>query len=181
MMFSTVYFHHTTRQFERSLHTALRRVWPDPRSLDPIEEFLAWDDFRVLESVRFATDPGGRAIMDRESRFALVAEFNAERDLSIFETTYARLREKYGDAIWADTLEQSMHRLPLSTEENKPTVFVRTYSGIVDAREASDLIARITGKAHWRKIFVERTHVDVAAARAFAREFVADRSLTLFG
>ncbi len=180
MMFSTVYFHHTTRQFERSLHTALRRVWPDPRTLDPIEEFLAWDDFRVLESVRFATDPGGRAIMDRESRFALVAEFNAERDLSIFETSYARLRERFGESIWADTLEQSMHRLPLSTEGRGPTVLVRTHAGIVDAREASDLIARITGKAYWRKIFVDRSQVDVAAARALARELVADRSLSLF-
>ena len=180
MMFSTVYFHHTTRQFERSLHTALRRVWPDPRSLDPIEEFLAWDDFRVLESVRFATDPGGRAIIDRESRYALVAEFNAERDLSIFETTFARLREKFGDAVWSDTLEQSMHRLPLSTEGRKPTVLVRTHAGIVDAREASDLIARITGKVHWRKIFVDRNRVDVDAARGLARELVTDRSLNLF-
>lgn len=180
MMFSTVYFHHTTRQFERSLHAALRRVWPDPRALDPIAEFLAWDDFRVLESVRFATDPGGRAIIDRESRYALVAEFNAERDLSIFEATFGRLRERFGDAVWADTLEQSMHRLPLVADGPTPTVLVRTHAGIVDARSASDLIGRITGKAFWRKIFVERSHADVEAARALARELVADRSLSLF-
>jgi HD superfamily phosphohydrolase len=180
MMFSTVYFHHTTRQFERSLHAALRRVWPDPRALDPIDEFLAWDDFRVLESVRFASDPGGRAIMDRESRYALVAEFNAEHDLSIFEVTFARLRDRYGDAVWSDTLEQSMHRLPLVADAGTPTVLVRTHSGIVDARAASDLIARITGKAYWRKIFVERDRVDVEEARALARDLVADRSLPLF-
>jgi HD superfamily phosphohydrolase len=180
MMFSTVYFHHTTRQFERSLHAALRRVWPDPRALDPIEEFLAWDDFRVLESVRFASDPGGRAIMDRESRYAMVAEFNAERDLSLFETTFARLRERFGDAVWSDTLEQSMHRMPLSSEGRAGTVLVRTHVGLVDAREASDLIARITGKAYWRKIFVDRALADVAAARALVREIVADRSISLF-
>ena len=181
MMFSTVYFHHTTRQFERSLHTALRRIWPDPRALDPIEEFLAWDDFRVLESVRFSNDPGGRAIMDRESRYAMVAEFNAERDLSIFETTFARLRDRFGDAVWADTLEQSMHRMPLSSEGRAGTVLVRTHAGLVDARDASDLIARITGKAYWRKIFVDRSHADVPAARTLARELVADRSISLFG
>ncbi len=180
MMFSTVYFHHTTRQFERSLHAALRRVWPDPRALDPIEEFLAWDDFRVLESARFASDAGGRAIVDRESRYAMVAEFNAEHDLSLFETTLARLRERFGDAVWADTLEQSMHRMPLSSEGRAGTVLVKTHVGLVDAREASDLIARITGKAYWRKIFVDRQHADVPAARALAREIVADRSLSLF-
>jgi hypothetical protein len=74
-----------------------------------------------------------------------------------------------------------MHRLPLSTDGNSPTVLVRTHIGIVDAREASDLIARITGKAYWRKIFVERALADVAEARALARELVADRSLSLFG
>ena len=49
MMFASVYFHHTTRLFERILHDALRELWPDPRALDPIDEFLKWDDFRVLD------------------------------------------------------------------------------------------------------------------------------------
>jgi HD superfamily phosphohydrolase len=169
-MFSTVYFHHTTRQFERILQTALREVWSDPHALDPIEEFLEWDDFRVFEALRFSTSSSAKAVRERKPLYALVAEFNAERDLSMFEVCYAALRERYGDAVWADAQEQLMHRLPLGTVADEPTVLVRTHSGQVDAREASDLIRRVTGKAYWRKLYVERARVDAVAARALCRE-----------
>ncbi|MBV9028251.1 MAG: HD domain-containing protein, partial [Candidatus Eremiobacteraeota bacterium] len=46
MMFASVYFHHTTRMFERLLTQALAEIWPDPRALDDVETFLQWDDFR---------------------------------------------------------------------------------------------------------------------------------------
>jgi HD superfamily phosphohydrolase len=180
MMFSTVYFHHTTRQFERILHDALHTLWPDPRALDPIEEFLQWDDFRVLEAFRFATDEPSRAIRDRATLYGLVAEFNAENDLSAFETCERALRDAYGDAVWSDPQEQLMHRLQLVLDGRAQTVFVRTRFETIDAREASDLIARITGTAYWRKLFVERARVDVEKARLICRAATADRSLQLF-
>jgi uncharacterized protein len=173
MMFSTVYFHHTTRQFERILHSALREVWPNPRALDPIEEFLEWDDFRVFDALRSSPTPAARATRDRVTLYALVAEFNAERDLSTFEACYTALRERYGDAVWADAQEQLMHRLPLGVVSGEPTVLVRTHGGLIDAREASDLIRRVAGKAYWRKLYVERSHADVADARAMCRAITA--------
>jgi HD superfamily phosphohydrolase len=180
MMFSTVYFHHTTRQFERILHDALHSIWPDPRALDPIEEFLQWDDFRVLESFRFATDDAARAIRDRTTLYGLVVEFNAEGDLATFEACERALREKYGDAVWSDPQEQLMHRLPLVLDGHVPSVFVRTRFETIDAREASDLIERITGTAYWRKLFVERARADVEEARLICRAATSDRSLGLF-
>ncbi len=169
MMFGAVYFHHTTRQFERILHEALRQVWPDPRTLDPIDAFLAWDDFRAFEAMRFAPDEASRAVRNRETLFALVAEYNAESDLSTFRSCLEALREDYGDDVWADSQEQLMHRLPLGQDGGSaPTVLVETHSGVVDARAASDLIARVSGKAYWRKLYVRRANVDVAEARAKA-------------
>jgi len=166
LMFSTVYFHHTTRQFERILHGALDEIWPDPRALDPVEEFLAWDDARALEAMRTATGPEARAVRNRETLYALVAEYNAERDLVSFASGEAALRERYGDAVWADAQEQLMHRLPLGIDTSAPTVLVRTRRGTVDARSASDLIARVSGKAYWRKLYVRRDAADPAEARA---------------
>ncbi len=180
MMFSTVYFHHTTRQFERSLQTALRLVWSDPEALAATRDFLAWDDFRVLEALRFATDPAARAVRDRETLYGLVAEFNAEGDLSLFEACHAALRDRYGSAVWADTQAQLMHRLPLILDGRSPSVFVRTQAGIVDVREASDLIARITGGVAWRKLFVLKSAADVGEARALCRSVTADPTLELF-
>ena len=166
MMFSTVYFHHTTRQFERILHDALRELWPDPQVLDSIDVFLDWDDFRVLDAFRILASATARAIGERRTLYTLAAEYNAERDLSAYERARGLLTERYGDAVWADAQEQLMHRLPLGVGDDLQTVLVRTHSGVVDARQASDLISRITGKAYWRKLFVRRAGINIDEARA---------------
>lgn len=172
MMFASVYFHHTTRMFERILQRVLRELWPDPHALGPIDEFLRWDDFRVLNELREAPSEAARALRERLRLYAVAAEFNAEHDLRVFESCEAALRARFGDeAVWSDSQSQLIHRLPLQIDGNSRTVWVGTASGaIVDAREASDLIAKISGRAHWRKLFVERRLVDVDEARRICRE-----------
>jgi len=172
MMFATVYFHHTTRMFERILQTALREIWSDPRALDGTDGFLAWDDFRVLEAVRTHESPSCRALRERLRPYAVAAEFNAERDLVEYERCERALRDRFGDHVWADAQEQLLHRLPLQGDTRKPTILVATTSGIVDARQASDLIAKLSGKAFWRKLFVERAHVNTQEARLLCREII---------
>ena len=169
MMFATVYFHHTTRMFERVLHEALGELWSDPRALDPIDEFLAWDDFRVLDALRTLRGEAGRALRERRRLYGLAGEFSAAGDLSTFEACRRVLRERFGDDVWADAQEQLLHRLPLGVEDDAPTVFVGTRSGVVDAREASDLIAKLSGKAYWRKLFVRRSGNSVEEARELVR------------
>ena len=56
LMFASIYFHHTTRVFERTLHEALHDLWPDPAALDPITAYLAWDDFRVIDAFRDSSE-----------------------------------------------------------------------------------------------------------------------------
>ena len=173
MMFASVYFHHTTRMFERILQQALAELWPDPRALDPVDEFLRWDDFRVLNELRDRDSTSARALRERVRLYALVAEFNAERDLRAFERCEKALRKAFGDAVWSDDQSQLLHRLPLQADPQSPTVWVGTTSGaIVDARDASDLIAKLSGKAYWRKLFVERARADVAEARRICREVI---------
>jgi HD superfamily phosphohydrolase len=172
MMFASVYFHHTTRAFERVLNEVLPVLWPDPRALDAIDEFLAWDDFRVLDDLRTVDDENARALRDRLTVYGLAAEFNAERDLHAFEQCEAALRERWGNAVWADSQEQLLHRLPLGTAA-APTVRVRLTGRVVDARDASDLIGKLSGKAYWRKLFVRGDAAAVEAARAICAGIIA--------
>jgi uncharacterized protein len=173
MMFASVYFHHTTRIFERILQQVLRELWPNPRSLAPIEEFLVWDDFRVLNELGGRESEATRALRERIVLYGLAAEFNAERDLRVFEACERRLRERFGsNNVWADEQSQVLHRLPLGIGQEH-TVWVSTSGGVVDAREASDLIAKLTGKAYWRKLFVRRDGVDLAEARRLCAQIVA--------
>lgn len=171
MMFASVYFHHTTRMFERILQMVLQELWPDPHRLDPIDEFLRWDDFRVLNELRDSASLAAKALRDRERLYAVAADFNAEHDARVIGRCEGALRERWGAAVWTDKQSQLMHRLPMQIDANSRTVWVGTASGsIIDAREASDLIAKISGKAHWCKIFVERGKVDVEEARRVCRE-----------
>ncbi len=172
MMFASVYFHHTTRMFEHVLHQVLREIWPDPRALDSVGEFLSWDDFRVLDTLDDERSEAAAALRNRIRVFALAAEFNAERDLRAFEACEAALRDRFGaDRIWSDEQSQLLHRLPFGAGEEQ-TVWVEGPAGVVDAREASDLIGKLSGKAYWRKLFVRRAGVDVAQARRICAEIV---------
>ena len=173
MMFATVYFHHTTRAFERVLNDVLEVLWPDPRSLDDIHVFLDWDDFRVIDALRPLEGEGVRALRERRTIYGLAAEFNAERDLHAYELCERALRVRWGDAVWSDSQEQLLHRLPLGTAGSAPTVRVQLVGRVVDARTASDLIARLSGKAYWRKLFVRTDVASVDEARAICAELIA--------
>ncbi|MGB8519659.1 MAG: HD domain-containing protein [Candidatus Tumulicola sp.] len=172
MMFASVYFHHTTRIFERVLQDVLRELWPDPRALDPIREFARWDDFRVLNELADHQSDAARALRERIVVYALAVEFNAERDLRKYEACERALSEAFGSQnVWADEQSQVLHRLPLGVG-HEHTVWVGTGNALADAREVSDLIAKLTGKAYWRKLFVRRQNVDVAEARRLCAAIV---------
>jgi hypothetical protein len=175
MMFASVYFHHTTRIFERVLQDVLRELWPDPHVLDPIDEFLRWDDFRVLNELTGKRSEAARALRERIVPYGVAAEFNAERDLRVYEACEIALARRFGSSnVWADEQTQVLHRLPLGIGQAH-TVWVGTGNAIVDAREVSDLIAKLTGKAYWRKLFVRRDGADVAQARRICADIVAAR------
>ena len=175
MMFATVYFHHTTRMYERILQDALRELWPNPSALDDIHDFLRWDDARVMTELERLDSDAARALRGRIRVYAVAAEFNAEHDLEVFEACEAALRSRWGDAVWADSQEQLMHRLPLGSNDQRPTVMVGIGNSLVDARDASDLIKRISGRAYWRKLFVRRDQADVEAARAVCNSIIKAR------
>lgn len=144
MMFASVYFHHTTRIFERVLQDVLRELWPVPGALDPIEEFLRWDDFRVLNELADKQSEAARALRERIVVYAVAAEFNAERDLNTYEACERALAQQFGEHnVWADEQTQVLHRLPLGIGQTH-TVWVGTGTALLDAREVSDLIAKLT-------------------------------------
>jgi hypothetical protein len=66
-----------------------------------------------------------------------------------------------------------LHRLPLGGDENAPTVRVRMTGRIVDARRASDVIGKLSGKAYWRKLFVRKDRVPLDEARRRCARIIA--------
>jgi predicted aconitase len=66
-----------------------------------------------------------------------------------------------------------LHRLPLGGDDDKPTVRVHVTGRIVDARQASDLIGKLSGKAYWRKLFVRKDRVPLDEARELCAAIIA--------
>ena len=50
---------------------------------------------------------------------------------------------------------------------------VRVGGRLVDARRASDLIGKLSGKAYWRKLFVRRDRVPIEEARQRCARIIA--------
>ncbi len=126
-----------------------------------------------MDSLDYAKSAAANALRNRVRVYALAAEFNAERDLRAFEACEAALRARFGERnVWADSQSQLLHRLPFGIGQEQ-TVWVDRPGGAVDAREASDLIAKLSGKAYWRKLFVR---ADAAPTRAPRRAASAPRS-----
>ena len=173
MMFATVYFHHTTRAFERVLQDVLDASGPIRARSTRSTSSSRWDDFRVSTRCAPLDDEGVRALRERHTIYGLAAEFNAERDLRTFERCERALRERWGDAVWSDSQEQLLHRLAARDRRRAPTVRVQLMGRVVDARAASDLIAKLSGKAYWRKLFVRTDVASVAEARAICAEIIA--------
>jgi hypothetical protein len=119
--------------------------------------------------LRFAGGEAAVALRDRRTLYGVAAEFNAERDLAPYERCRAALLTRFDDAVWPDQQEQLLHRLPLDADDAR-SVLVLTRSGVAGAADASDLIARLSGRAYWRKLFVRKDRADLAEARAICME-----------
>jgi hypothetical protein len=126
----------------------------------------------VIDAIRPMDGEGVRALRERHTVYGLAAEFNAEQDLRTFERCERALRERWGDAVWSDSQEQLLHRLPLGTAGATPTVRVRLMGRDADARAASDLIAKLSGKAHWRKLFVRTDVASIEEAREICARLI---------
>jgi hypothetical protein len=96
----------------------------------------------------------------------------------MYEACKTALIERYGTGVWADEQEQLLHRLPLGNDETHPTLLVHTSAGIMDARRASDLIAKLSGKAYWRKLFVRKRDAAPEDARRICRDIIEDHTRT---
>ena len=172
MMFASVYFHHTTRLFERILQDVLRELWPDPRALDPTStSFLRWDDFRVLNELRDVESEAARALRERIRIYALRGGVQCR---SAICAPSRRARAPCASASAQMRCGPTSSRRSCTAcrssaiQEFAHGVGRNARPALVDAREVSDLIAKLSGKAYWRKLFVRRDRADVREARASA-------------
>lgn len=64
-MFIQVYFHKTRRYFDKQLVKALKEILPGGYYPENVNEFLEWDDHRVIYELKQSESPNVRPFLDR--------------------------------------------------------------------------------------------------------------------
>ena len=123
MMFTQVYFQHTRRAYDRHCLLATREILeedaqrggravllPPADDAASLEEYLAWDDWRVLGKVREGEGgEHGAALVERKHfrRVFETPEVPTEIDLAVIET----LTDELGDVVgFVDEAQNSWYR-----------------------------------------------------------------------
>ncbi|MDE2839804.1 MAG: HD domain-containing protein [Chloroflexota bacterium] len=118
MMFTQVYFHHTRRIYDHHLVEAMRSLlaqskgmFPSPIDKEGLEEYLKWDDWRVVG--RLAAGNGGthgEIILNRrhDRRVYETPEFPGRDDLQRLEAARKALGER---VIFEDRAQNSWYTI----------------------------------------------------------------------
>ena len=175
MMFASVYFHHTTRMFEHVLHRgAARAVARSARARRAGRVSALGRLPRAQRPRRTRERSGARAARPRQDLSRSPAEFNAERDLQRVRSVRSRACANASEPRTSGpTHRRSCFTGFRSASAARPPSGSTDRAVAVDAREVSDLIAKLSGKAYWRKLFVRRPAVDVREARRICASIVS--------
>lgn len=112
-MFIQVYFHKTRRYLDKALVNGLKAILPDGKYPENVEEYLKWDDVRVLHLFSESEDPAVLAFKSRKI-MTCVHESKAHAEKSEKKTArliFSLLRSEYGDRVLFDSVDKAAHKL----------------------------------------------------------------------
>ena len=112
-MFIQVYFHKTRRYLDKALVSSLKFILPEGKYPDNIDEYLKWDDNRVLNLISESKDTAPIAFKER-TIMTCVYESKAHAEKSDVQNTkliFMLLKETFGEKILYDSVDKGAHKL----------------------------------------------------------------------
>ncbi len=173
-MFIQVYFHKTRRYFDKQLVKALKEILPDGHYPEDVNEFLQWDDHRVIYELKQSDSPGVRPFLDRKT-MTCVYETPAhggttETDKFNMILNYLKSGCKE-EHILIDKVDKAAHKLTPSIfvsndkedDSGKSIIILdRKTSTPRNLMEESRILNGITEPINIRRIYVDKSEVDMA-------------------
>ena len=168
-MFTEVYFHRTRRYFDIVLGKALQSILPSGKYPEEVEEYLMWDDVRVLYECRKKADDGDkncRSIIERYV-YPCVSETPAHAEGEQLRT-YNNLKKKIYRELGKDSFiedssaDKMPHKIPVRCEvddEKAIISFNKRMQKRVSVSEESHIIRALANKIGIRRLYA---HPDVA-------------------
>lgn len=112
-MFIQVYFHKTRRYLDKSLIKTLKAILPDGKYPSAIEDYLKWDDVRVLYLVSQSDKADVVAFKQRKIMSCVLESMahagRAEKNNA--RLIYSFLQQKYDGKVLYDSVDKAAHRL----------------------------------------------------------------------
>ena len=163
-MFIQVYFHRTRRYFDIMFYQALTQILPDGKYPNTTEEYLKWDDTRVIQlmQINAATSEACYNIINRivYPRVLHTKTHPSSADKREFRLIQRELYSKYNANNFIEdfSADKMPHKIPTKTEvsDERAIVIVDDSSGKCSTiSENSHIIESLTDKIDILRLYVK--------------------------
>ena len=112
-MFIQVYFHKTRRYLDKSLVACLKEILPNGKYPNDINEYLLWDDNRVLSAITFSDNEVVKDFKNRDIMTCVYeSKAHAEKSDGVnAKMIYNILNMNFGEKILFDRVDKAAHKL----------------------------------------------------------------------
>lgn len=161
-MFIQVYFHRTRRYFDIMLGRALKKILPNGTYPSEVQEYIKWDDCKVIELLRenADVDESCRNIVDRKvyPRVYHTKAHPLDADIREFNRNYKDLQKEVGEEylIVDKSAGKMPHKIPKRIEvDNEKAIIIydKTIEKKTTISEESEIIRNLTEKIDIMRIY----------------------------
>lgn len=112
-MFIQVYFHKTRRYLDKALVQCLKKILPNGKYPSKVEEYIKWDDARVINLINTSNDEEITAYRQREIMTCIYESqaHSGEEEKKNVKIIYSVLCEKFGNNFLIDSIDKTAHKL----------------------------------------------------------------------
>ncbi len=113
-MFIQVYFHKTRRYYDMVLINCLRQILPDEHYPLNLDDYLQWDDTRVIQAIKENNFEDAKEYRNRKANMTLLRETKAhaeEGDKDIIQVYFNILSKTFpAEKFLIDTIDKAAHK-----------------------------------------------------------------------
>ena len=112
-MFIQVYFHKTRRFLDKALVSCLKEILPNGKYPDDVNDYVSWDDNRVLSLISSNEDEAVKRFRKRDIMTCVYeSKAHAEKSDGLnVKMIFNFLYKEFGDNILLDSVDKAAHKL----------------------------------------------------------------------
>lgn len=163
-MFIQVYFHKTRRYLDKILVRSLKAILPNGKYPDDIQEYLKWDDVRVLNLIADSDNPNVDDYRNRKIMTCVhESKAHAEKEVKVsMNLVTAILQKDFGDQVLFDSVDKAAHKLSpvllnANDDSGKGIMILNERTGsVTNLMEESIILSSIVRPISINRIYANR-------------------------